>query len=393
MAISVKPKASDPESFLEEGSDQTIAPKGTVEVEWISLSQGQLIWRRFRQSHMALIGMIVLIILYLGMLLCEFLSPYLLGTRFTENIFQPPTLPRWVNAQGQFHVRPFIYRYDRKVNRETLEMTYTPDTSKIVPIYFFVEGEPYKLWGLVPTKIHLFGTKDKNAPIFIWGSDRQGRDLFTRCLYGSRVSLTIGLAGVFLTIIFGSVLGVTSGYYGGLIDDFMQRLSELLMSIPHIPLWMALAAIVPVNWPPLRVYLGITIILSLLSWGGLARQLRGKTLSLREEGYTLAAKAAGGGDWWVISRHLIPNNASHIIVVATLAIPGMILAETALSFLGLGIRQPMTSWGVLLEEAQNIKIIILNPWLLIPAFLVILTVLGYNFLGDGLRDAVDPYSR
>jgi peptide/nickel transport system permease protein len=374
-------------------ADQELAPYAASAADWVGLSQGQLIWRRFRRSRMALIGMVVLIILYIGMLFCEFFSPYLLNTRFTDNIFQPPTLPRWVDAEGQFHLRPFIYKNDRKVNRATLEMTYTPDTSKMYPIYFFVQGEPYKLWGIISTNIHLFGINDKQVPIFIWGSDRQGRDLFTRCLYGSRVSLTIGLVGVFLTIIFGTTLGVTSGYFGGPIDDFVQRFSELLMSIPQIPLWMALAAIVPVTWPPLRVYLGITIILSLLSWGGLARQLRGKTLSLREEGYTLAAKAAGGGDWWVISRHLIPNNASHIIVIATLAVPSMILAETALSFLGLGIRAPMTSWGVLLEEAQNVKIIVLNPWLLIPAFLVILTVLGYNFLGDGLRDAVDPYTR
>ena len=373
--------------------DQELAPYAASTAEWVGLSQGQLIWRRFRRSRMALVGMVVLIILYIGMLFCEFFSPYLLNTRFTDNIFQPPTLPRWVDAEGHFHLRPFIYRNDRKVNRETLEMTYTADTSKMYPIYFFVQGEPYKLWGIIATNIHLYGINDKKVPIFIWGSDRQGRDLFTRCLYGSRVSLTIGLVGVFLTIIFGTTLGVTSGYFGGRIDDFVQRFSELLMSIPQIPLWMALAAIVPVTWPPLRVYFGITIILSFLSWGGLARQLRSKTLSLREEGYTLAAKAGGGSDWWVISRHLIPNNASHIIVVATLAVPSMILAETALSFLGLGIRAPMTSWGVLLEEAQNVKTIVLNPWLLIPAFLVILTVLGYNFLGDGLRDAVDPYTR
>jgi peptide/nickel transport system permease protein len=392
MASEARPQASNTE-LTADTVDQELAPYAASTAEWVGLSQGQLIWRRFKRSRMALVGMVVLIILYVGMLFCEFFSPYLLNTRFTDNIFQPPTLPRWIDAEGQFHLRPFIYKYDRKVNRETLEMTYTADTSKMYPIYFFVQGEPYKLWGIFPTNIHLYGTNDEQAPIFIWGSDRQGRDLFTRCLYGSRVSLTIGLAGVFLTIIFGTTLGVSSGYFGGLIDDFVQRFSELLMSIPQIPLWMALAAIVPVNWPPLRVYLGITIILSLLSWGGLARQLRSKTLSLREEGYTLAAKAAGGGDWWVISRHLIPNNASHIIVVATLAIPSMILAETALSFLGLGIRAPMTSWGVLLEEAQNVKIIVLNPWLLIPAFLVILTVLGYNFLGDGLRDAVDPYTR
>lgn len=243
--------------------NQELAPSVTRAADWVSLSQGQLIWRRFKRSRMALYGMVVLIILYTGMLFCEFLSPYLQNKRFTDNIFQPPTLPRWVDAEGQFHLRPFIYKYDRKVNRETLEMTYTADTSKMYPIYFFVQGEPYKFLGVISTNIHLFGINSKEVPIFIWGSDRQGRDLFGRCLYGSRVSLTIGLVGVFLTIIIGTTLGVSSGYYGGRIDDFVQRFSELLMSIPQIPLWMALAAIVPATWPPLWVYLGITIILSL----------------------------------------------------------------------------------------------------------------------------------
>jgi peptide/nickel transport system permease protein len=364
-----------------------------AEPEWVSLSQGQLIWRRFRRSRMALVGAALLILFYLGALFCEFWSPYLLSTRFTENIYQPPTPPRFVDAEGRFHLRPFIYKTDRTVNRETLEMTYTPNTSQPYPIYFFVKGEPYKLWGLIPADRHLFGLKSEDVPIFVLGSDRQGRDMLTRCLHGSRVSLTVGLIGVFLTLVFGSMLGVASGYFGGVIDDLVQRFSELLMSIPQIPLWMALAAALPVTWSAIKVYFGITIILSLLNWGGLARQVRGKTLALREEGYTLAAKAAGGGDWWIIRQHLLPNNASHIIVVATLAIPAMILGETALSFPGLGIRAPMTSWGVLLEEAQNVKTIVLNPWLIAPAVLVILAVLGYNFIGDGLRDAVDPYSK
>jgi len=210
---------------------------------------------------------------------------------------------------------------------------------------------------------------------------------------GSQVSLSIGLLGVLLSIALGTVLGVTSGYYGGIVDDLMQRFSEVIMSMPQIPLWMALAAVVPLSWSGLRVYFGITIILSLINWGGLARQLRGRTLALREEGFTLAAHAAGASDWWIIRRHLVPNNMSHIIVVATLAIPGMILGETSLSYLGLGIRPPMTSWGVLLQEAQNVRTIVFNPWLIIPAVLVILVVLGFNFLGDGLRDAVSPFSK
>ena len=387
-----KPKAvvpGLPERAAWSGSE---ADAAIQEPDWVSLSQWQLIWRRFKHSRMALVGVVILVLFYLGAIFTEFWSPYRLDTRFTDQIYAPPTLPRWVDAEGKFHLRPFIYRMDRKVNRETLAMTYTPDTSTMYPIYFLTQGEPYKLWGLISSDRHLFGLQ-ADVPIFLFGSDRQGRDLLTRCLYGSRVSLSVGLLGVFVAIILGSVLGVTSGYYGGLVDDGIQRFSELLMSIPQIPLWMALAAILPVTWSAIKVYFGITIILSLMSWGGLARQLRGKTLALREEGYILAAKAAGAGDWWIITRHLLPNNASHIIVIATLAIPYMILGETALSFLGLGIRAPMTSWGVLLEEAQNVKVILTSPWLITPAVLVILAVLGYNFLGDGLRDAVDPYSK
>jgi peptide/nickel transport system permease protein len=360
--------------------------------EWITLSRWQLIWRRFKRSRIAMVGAVILIIFYASAILAEFLSPYAVDTRFTEYIFAPPTLPRFVDAHGNFHVQPFVYKLDRTINRETLEITYQPDTSALYPITLFAKGEPYKLWGLIPLDVHLFGVQ-QDVPIFLLGSDRQGRDMFTRSLFGARVSLSVGLIGVFFGLVLGSILGVTSGYYGGLIDDLMQRFSELLMSIPQIPLWMALAAILPVTWSAIEVYFGITILLSLLSWGSLARQVRGKTLALREEAYTLAARAAGGSDWWIITRHLLPNNASHIIVIATLAIPYMILGETALSFLGLGIRAPMVSWGVLLEEAQNVKFIVFNPWLVLPAVLVILAVLGFNFLGDGLRDAVDPYSK
>jgi peptide/nickel transport system permease protein len=356
-----------------------------------SLSQWQLIWRRFKRNRMAVIGSAILIVFYSVALFGGFLSPYGLQTRFTRYIYAPPTRPRFVDANGRFHLRPFVYRLEREINPDTLEYTYAPDDSVAYPINFFVKGDEYKLFGLVTLDRHLFGVPE--VPLFLFGSDRQGRDMFTRCVLGSQISLSIGLVGVFLGITFGSVLGVASGYFGGLIDDLVQRFSEILLSIPRIPLWMALAAILPVTWSPLRVYFGITIILSLLNWGSLARQLRGKTLSLREEDYTMAASIAGAGDWWIIFRHMLPNNASHIIVVATLSIPGMILGETALSFLGLGIRPPMTSWGVLLEEAQNVRTVVFHPWLIIPAVLVMLIVLAYNFLGDGLRDAADPYTR
>jgi len=352
-----------------------------------------LIWRRFKRSRIALVGGIVLALFYFGAIFANFLAPYDISTRFTNQIYAPPNLPRFVDDQGNFSLQPFVYKMKQTINRDTLEIAYAPDFAQRYPLKFFVKGDPYKLLGLIPSDIHFFGTGEADVPLFVFGSDRQGRDMVTRVLIGSQVSLTLGLIGVAIGLILGSTLGVVSGYFGGLVDDLVQRFAELLLVIPQIPLWMALAAILPVTWSSLQVYFGITVILSLLTWGSLARQIRGKTLAMREEGYVLAARAAGASHWWIITRHLLPNNASHIIVVATLAIPYMILGETALSFLGLGIRAPMTSWGVLLEEAQNVQTLIFYPWLVIPAILVILAVLGFNFVGDGLRDAVDPYSR
>ncbi len=398
MVNEARPEPLNPRSSIIDDmteTTETVATTSSAEAgkEWVSLSQRQLIWRRFKRSRIALIGGIVLAIFYFSALFAEFLSPYQIDTRFTNQIYAPPNLPRFADVDGTFHLQPFVYKMTQKIDRNTLEITFTPDTSRRYPLKFFVKGDPYRLWGIIPGDIHFFGTGEQDVPLFLFGSDRQGRDMLTRVLVGARVSLTVGLIGVAIGIVLGSVLGVVSGYFGGLVDDAVQRFAELLLVIPQIPLWMALAAVLPVNWSAVQVYFGVTIILSLITWGGLARQIRGKTLALREEGYVLAARAAGASHWWIITRHLLPANASHIIVVATLAIPYMILGETALSFLGLGIRAPMTSWGVLLEEAQNVKVLIFYPWLVAPAILVILAVLGFNFLGDGLRDAVDPYSR
>jgi len=273
---------------------------------------------------------------------------------------------------------------------ETLQKIYSEDKIKKYPIHFFAHGEKYKMWNLFPMDIHLFGVKDRGV-IFLLGTDRMGRDMFSRILYGARISLSIGLVGVFLSLVIGLALGGISGYLGGVTDTILQRVIEVLRSFPTIPLWMALSAAVPPQWPPLRVYFGITVILSFIGWTGLARVVRGKLLALREEDYAMAAKIAGCKDMRIIGRHLLPGFLSYIIVSMTLSIPGMILGETSLSFLGLGLRPPITSWGVLLKEAQNVRTVALHPWLMIPVIFVIITVLAFNFLGDGLRDAADPY--
>jgi peptide/nickel transport system permease protein len=270
-----------------------------------------------------------------------------------------------------------------------MELLYTTDASRKYPIRLLHRGDSYRMFGVIPTNLHLLSS---DGPFYLLGTDRMGRDLLSRILYGARISLTVGLVGVWLSIVLGSILGTVSGYRGGMTDIVIQRLIELLSAFPTVPLWMALGASLPPRWSGIQVYFGITLILSLLGWGGLARQVRGKILALREADYVLAAKCAGASDLYILFRHLMPTAYSHIIVIATLSIPGMILGETALSFLGLGIRPPLTSWGVLLEEAQRVTVVLYHPWLLYPALPVILTVVAFNFVGDALRDAADPYA-
>jgi len=272
-------------------------------------------------------------------------------------------------------------------------MMFQVDTTQRYFIYLLVHGDPYKFWGLFETDIHLFGLKDEQGTMFLLGADRQGRDMLSRILYGARISLSVGLIGVFFSFLLGILIGGISGYTGGVTDVVIQRLIEFIRSIPSIPLWLALSAALPPEWPPLRIYFGITVILSLMGWTTLARVVRGKFMSLREEDFIMAARLSGASELRIITRHLVPSFMSYLIARLTVAVPSMILGETSLSFLGLGLRPPVISWGVLLQEAQNLRSVALAPWLLTPGLFVVVAILSLNFLGDGLRDASDPYVR
>jgi peptide/nickel transport system permease protein len=351
------------------------------------LSQWQLMWRKFIRNRVAIVGGVVIILFYLMALFAHFLAPYQVDQRFITYLHTPPQ-PLRFDLQTGLYIHPL----ERTFDQATLLATYKPDLDTKLPVRWLVRGEPYQLFGKIESDLHLFGVDSKEMGIFLLGTDRQGRDLLSRILIGSQMSLTIGLVGVILSLIIGSILGVTSGFYGGRIDDVMQRMIEVIRSFPSIPLWMALTAALPQHWPPEQVYFAITIILSFIGWTWLARQLRGKVLALRDQEFVVAARLAGASDEWIIFRHLIPAVFGHIVVISTLAMPGMILAETALSFLNLGLRPPLTSWGVLLQEGQNLESLRHYPWLLTPALFISAAVLAFNFFGDGLRDASDPYS-
>jgi peptide/nickel transport system permease protein len=341
---------------------------------------------------MAIIGGLILIGFYLITLFCEFLAPYDPHRYDVKFAYAQPQLPHFFSEEG-FHFPPYVYGLQGERDPETLRLIYTIDESVKLPLRFLVQGDPYKMWGFIESDLHLFGLEDNSKVVFLLGADRLGRDLLSRLLYGTRISTTIGLVGVMLNFVFGVLIGGFSGYLGGVFDTVVQRLIEFIRAMPTIPLWMALSAAVPKDWPPVRVYFAITIILSFIGWTGLARVVRGKFLSLREEDFVMAARLVGSSEMRVVVRHMVPSFLSHIIASLTLSIPGMILSETSLSFLGLGIRPPAISWGVLLQDAQNLRSVALAPWLLIPGAAVVLCVLAFNFLGDGLRDAADPYSR
>jgi len=366
------------------------AVKATETEGYYLASQWKLMWWKFTRHKLAMASVVVLAIFYLVAALCEFVSPYDIYSRDTKYIYCPPQRIHLFDREGP-RLRPFVYGYTLRIDRETLRKIYTVDKSQKYPIRLFVKGDEYKLWGIFRSRIHLFGVKD--GPMFLFGTDKLGRDLLSRNVYAARISLPIGLIGITLSFVLGIVMGGLSGYYGGRVDMLIQRIIDFLICIPTIPLWMGLAAALPPDWSPIKIYFGITLILSIVGWCGLARVIRGKFLELRNEDFVMAAKISGMRDGWIIRRHLVPSFLSYLIVRITLAIPAMILGETSLSFLGLGLRAPIVSWGVLLADAQNVRTVALNPWLLIPGLFVIIVVLAFNFVGDGLRDAADPYSQ
>jgi len=374
-------------------SDEPFDPRSierlTPEQEKVYLaSQWQLMWWKLKRHRLALISGVILLLFYGSTLISEVLAPYNLHSRNVDHIFAPPQAIHLFH-EGEF-VGPFVYGYDYRLNLKNLKREYTPSPEKVQPIRFFCRGDGYEFWGMFEADFHLM-CPAKGGTLFLLGTDRLGRDMLSRIIHGARISLTIGLIGIAVSFVMAIVIGGLAGFYGGWVDNVIQRLIEILRSFPELPLWMALSAIMPVTWSPLLVYFGITLILAILDWTNLARAVRSKILSLREEDYTQAAQLMGAGPRRVIGRHLVPGVMSHLIASATLSVPSMILGETALSFLGLGLRPPITSWGVLLNEAQNINVVALYPWLMMPVAPVVIVILAFNFFGDGLRDAADPY--
>jgi peptide/nickel transport system permease protein len=362
--------------------------------EFFIASQWQLMWWRFRRHKLALISMIVTIAIYVMAIFAGFFAPFDPRAYSAKYAFAPPQPIRFYDRTENGGIKFGLYIYDYKVEQdpETFKRTFVYDLDRKIPVRFLAKGTPYKLAGLIPARVRFLAPVEENAPMFLLGADRLGRDMLSRIIFGAQISLSIGLVGVFLSFFLGIIIGGFAGYLGGLLDEVVQRLTEFLRSIPSIPLWMGLSAAVPPGWDPLTVYFAITVILSLRGWTGMARVVRGRFLSLREEDFILAARLDGASNWRIVVRYMVPSFLSYIIARITMAVPGMILGETSLSFLGLGLRPPLISWGVLLKEAQAVRVLVSSPWLLYPGLAVVLTVLAMNFMGDGLRDAADPYA-
>ncbi len=391
MAAPVSPAVSSAPpgaelGFLESG------PEGGGSRQF--LTPRQLMWLRFKRNRMALWGIGLLLLMYLLALFAPVVSPYLAQTRFPDHLYLPPRKVHLREAGGAFRA-PFVYAVKLEVDMESFQRIFVEDLSASTPVRFWIKGDPYRLWGFIPMDRHLVGIDNpaEYGPLFLLGGDKFGRDLLARVLQGARISLTLGLVGVVIVLVIGLLLGGLSGLLGGVVDNIVQRLIEFVRSIPTIPLWMGLAAALPPEMLPVNRYFAITIIVSFVGWTSLARVVRGKFLSTREEDFIMAARAASATEFYLIRAHLIPSFMSYVLVHLTLAIPSMILAETALSYLGLGLRSPTISWGVLLGDAQQLVEIAVHPWILWPAAFVVLTVLAFNFVGDGLRDAADPYAQ
>lgn len=396
--VRAQPELAQPDQYALPASEpvgQAMAEDEVVDARLTVASQWQLVWWRFKKHRVAIASAVALALFYLVAIFAEFVAPYdpsQVNGRY--KLVQPAAIT-FFDPDGDFTLWPGVNPLTAERDPNTLRLTYLPDGSTWYPVQLFARGSKYKLWGLFETDIHLLGlgAEAPEQTLFLFGTDRLGRDLFSRVVYGARLSLSIGLVGVSLSFVLGIVFGGISGYYGGWIDTIVQRAVEFLRSIPRIPLWMALAAAIPPKWPVEYTYFAITLILSLIGWTGLARVVRGRFLSLREEDFVLAARLCGARQRRIIFRHMLPSFTSHIIASLTLAIPGTILGETALSFLGLGLREPAISWGVLLQDAQNIQAVALSPWMMLPAVPLIVAIMAFNFFGDGLRDAADPYGR
>lgn len=351
----------------------------------------QLVWRRFRKSKPAIIGGLTVVVLAVLALFAEFFAPYPLKMTNARNAFIPPTRIHFIDEEGAFHLRPFVYPAVVEIDSKTFLPSWTEDTSQRYPIRFFVNGWEYKFLGLIPMDLHLFGVGE-GVDIFLLGTDKLGADLWSKACEAGRISLTMSIFGAVISVFIGAIVGVYSGYRGGWFDTITQRFVEFITAFPQLALWLSLAAIIPRTWDSFRVFIIMALIFALLSWTTLAREVRGKVLSLRETDFVLAAKEMGASDRRIVFLHLLPNTLSHIIVVLTLTIPGIILAEAFLSFLGIGIQRPLISWGLLMQDAQNLRTLGQTPWIMTPALFIIAAVLGFNLLGDGLRDAADPYA-
>jgi peptide/nickel transport system permease protein len=387
-------------------SDSNTTTAAPVQVNMANLrggieyaSQWTLMWLRFKKHKLALISMYIVLGLYVMAVFSEFLAPFnpedalRADGEYKAKAYHPPQMVHLFDtSDGGVSFRPYVEVLKEQVDPDTLRKIYVPDAERKIEVSFFVRGFEYKFLGLFKTDIHFFGPKKHGEVFYLFGSDRNGRDMFSRVIYGGRFTLSLGLIGVILSVVLGLILGGVAGYYGGKIDWAIQRLTEFIISLPTIPIWLAMAAALPKDWPPHYQYMAVTVIISLIGWTSLARVVRGRLLAMRGEVFVVAAQLDGCSETRVIFRHMLPSLASHIIAAVTLSIPLMVLAETSLSFLGLGLQPPAISWGVLLKEAQNIRSIAAAPWLFVPGLAVVIAVLALNFMGDGLRDAADPYS-